>query len=655
MRHLGWVLLLAFTPALAAVDPPSVLDPGEAAALLAGADASKYEGADRVIVFERTEFDVEESGLTQRYEHRLVKVLDWSGARSLSRLRFDYDPASNVVEILAVRVHRADSTHVDVDPSALVDATAPAHLIYWGGRMVVLGVPPLEPGDGIETITYKKGFQIAYLGASDDDERYIPPMRGHFYDVLLFQEDLPLVEKRYTVHLPREKPLQYSVYNGEVMSSLTFAEDSHVYRFWRENVPALDREGRMPDASDVVPKVVMATVPDWEEKSRWFYGVNEDRDIFAWTPEIKEKVDEITKGLKSEDEKIAALLHWVGQSIRYSGLNMGEGEGYTLHPSIMTFQDRCGVCKDIAGMLVTMLRAAGYPTFAAMTMAGSRVEKIPADQFNHCVVALRKEDGSYLMLDPTWAPWNNPIWNRWEGEQNYVIGSPEGEDLMMIPAFAAEENLLEIRSEAKILKDGSLEGTLVLDGKGAMDGRIRTAAADRSKRDVRSGLEEWLGAVSDRVELVDYRFTDPRDFAIDSSLRIRYRVPRFADLLEDDLVFRSPALRFIAENARLSRLALMPDDEERTQGVFLWGPQKIVIDETIELPSGYKAEKPEDASVDEEVAAASLKWEASGGALALKGEAILETRQFSAEEYAGPREARKQIVDASNNDLFAKR
>jgi transglutaminase-like putative cysteine protease len=655
MRHLAWILLLSFAPALAAVDPPSVLDPEEAVALLAGAEASRYEGSDRVVVFDRTEVDVEETGLSHRYDHRLVKVLDWSGARALAALRFDFDPASNIVEILAVRVHRADSTFVDVDPASVVDATAPAHLIYWGGRMRVLGVGALEPGDGVETITYKKGFQIAYLDAESEDERYIPPMRGHFYDVLLFQEDLPLIEKSYTVHVPKDKPLQYSVYNGEVMSSLTFGEDTHIYRFWRENVPALKREPRMPDASDVVPKVVMATVPDWEEKSRWFYHVNEDRDIFGWNPEIEEKVNEITRGLKTEDQKIAALLHWVAQNIRYSGLNMGEGEGYTLHPSTMTFRDRCGVCKDIAGMLVTMLRVAGYPTFAAMTMAGSRVERIPADQFNHCVVALRKEDGSYLMLDPTWAPWNNPIWSRWEGEQHYVIGSSEGEDLMMIPAFVPEDNLLVIRSDAKILKDGALEGTLVLDGKGAMDGRIRSAAADRAKRDVRSGIEEWLGAVSPDIELIEYRFTDPRDFTIDSSLRIRYRVPRFADLLGNDLVFRSPALRFIAENARLSRLAFMPDNEERAHGVFLWGPQRIAIDETVKLPSGYKAEEPKKVSVEEKIAAAKLSWEANGGTLVLKGETMLEKRQLTAKEYAGARKARNAVVDASNNDLYAKR
>ena len=70
------------------------------------------------------------------------------------------------------------------------------------------------------------------------------------------------------------------------------------------------------------------------------------------------------------------------------------GEGFTLHKGEMTFNDRCGVCKDKAGMLITMLRAAGMKSYPAMTMAGSRIDYIPADQFNHCVTVVKLKDGT---------------------------------------------------------------------------------------------------------------------------------------------------------------------------------------------------------------------------------------------------------------------
>ncbi len=366
-------------------------------------------------------------------------------------------------------------------------------------------------------------------------------------------------------------------------------------------------------------------------------------------------VEEITAGLRTDEEKIAALLHWVAQNIRYSGLNMGEGEGYTIHPGEMTFRDRCGVCKDIAGMLVTMLRAAGYETYAAMTMAGARVEEIPADQFNHCVVALRQEDGEYLMLDPTWAPWNRPTWSRWEGEQHYVIGSPEGEDLCAIRPFEPDENLLHIESDARILADGTIEGTFAMRGKGISDGRIRSVAAYRPKRDVRGYLEGWLADISDRVELVDFTLSDHRDFTHDATMHLTYRIPRFAELWDDDLVFQSPALLLVAENSGLIRLLGMPDDEERQYPVFMWAPQRVEIEESLRLPRAYEVEEPEAWELEENLASASLVWEPKQHVLDLDAEVNLDRRLVPAEDYSGVRDVSEEFKAKAKVELYGVR
>ena len=112
---------------------------------------------------------------------------------------------------------------------------------------------------------------------------------------------------------------------------------------------------------------------------------------------------------------------------------MGEGEGFTLHTGEMTFNDRCGVCKDKAGMLITMLRAAGFESYPAMTMAGSRIDYIPADQFNHCVTVVKRNDGNYQLLDPTWVPFLRELWSSAEQQQQYLMGVPEGADLGTTP------------------------------------------------------------------------------------------------------------------------------------------------------------------------------------------------------------------------------
>ncbi|MEZ4389414.1 MAG: DUF3857 domain-containing protein, partial [Candidatus Krumholzibacteriia bacterium] len=173
--------------------------------------AAQDPHADLIVVFDRTTSEVEESGLSHVVSHRLTKVLTADGARELRSQRFDYDPTSQLIEVRQARVHRHDGSIEDLDLASVVDTTQPMHAIYWGARMLVLPVPRLEVGDALEVETYRKGFMIAYLGGAEDpdEDRYIPPMRGHWYDVQVFAERYPMVEKTVTVRLPLDKRLQY--------------------------------------------------------------------------------------------------------------------------------------------------------------------------------------------------------------------------------------------------------------------------------------------------------------------------------------------------------------------------------------------------------------------------------------------------------------
>lgn len=65
---------------------------------------------------------------------------------------------------------------------------------------------------------------------------------------------------------------------------------------------------------------------------------------------------------------------------------------------------------------------AGFEAYPAMTMAGSRVESIPADHFNHSVAVVKLSNGTYIPLDPTWVPFLRELWSSAEQQQNYLPG-----------------------------------------------------------------------------------------------------------------------------------------------------------------------------------------------------------------------------------------
>ena len=373
------VLFLLFTLQVLAQDLP----PGDKPAATVFSKVKEagtkddFPDADYVIVEDSSICRVNEKGIAYTDMYVVYKALTDGGCKQLAVQRWHYEPLSSFVEVKEVNVIRGDEK-IPVDLGGLRDLPAPQSGIYWGDRILLLQLPRLEENDGIEIRAKRKGYSYALL----DDDKYIPPMEGQYFDIVVFSAAVPIKSKKYVLKMPVNKRIHSRIYNGPMYSSISYGEDETTYGWWSEDVPAQADEYYGAEATDVYPKVVIATVESWEAKSKWFFDVNEGQ--FKFTDAIKAKVKEIfeqagvTGG--TEEEKAFALVHWVAQNIRYSGQTMGEGEGYTLHSGAMIFEQRSGVCKDIAGMLITMMRAAGMDSYGAMTMAGSRIEEeVPAD------------------------------------------------------------------------------------------------------------------------------------------------------------------------------------------------------------------------------------------------------------------------------------
>lgn len=657
---LAWVCatLLFVAAPVVAQEPVDPAGDAELRALIAEA-AAAAPGAPAVVVLDRTRVRVEKSGLGHTDRRTVVLVREDRAARDYTTLRFDYDPQSNVIEVRSVRILRADGSAHDV-PVEVVDLPQPQRAIYWGARMKLVRVPRLAPGDALEVVTYKKGFMIAYLGDEDDkqaagDERYIPPMRGHYYDIVSFGGGRPIHRKHYTVQTVRDTPLQYEVYNGAVRAKATVTDDANVYSFWLEGIPAFRAEPNAPRANDQLPKVVMASVRDWREKSRWFFGVNEPQ--FAATPAIQAKVAELLEGKETDRDRIAAIVHWCANEIRYSGITMGEGEGYTIHPSAMTFRDRCGVCKDKAGIAVTMLREAGYSAFAAMTMAGERVEAIPADQFNHCVLAVRLDervnvapkpengvftaDKRYWLLDPTWVVFSPELWSSAESEQHVLIGTADGEDLMITPSRPASHNRLVIRGTSTLKPGGLVEGKLTITATNYADQRLRRAIVHRSAIDRRALFESWVGTLAPDARLVE--FTDDydalRDVTKPVALEVRYRLPGYWLPAKPGARFAAPLSHHPIRDTAIVPYWGRADRDDRTQPLFLWNTREVVLEERIAVPAGYRVHAlPEPIAIEHPAASLTAEWRQEGDGIVFAATIRSHLRTVPTADYAGFRD-----------------
>ena len=552
--------------------------------------ADEYKGYNAVSLLDSTAVSVETNGSGTFAVYRSLKVLTPEGALANRVITYDYDPLTAFAAFKYATIYRAGGDVVNLDVTAAFDYAAPARAIYWGARQIMLETGWLAPGDVVTYEITKKGFTYALLtGAGEDDSRFIPPMRGQFYDIVPFWVNAPTERKVYRVSVPAEKELQFRFYQGDCASSMHYEDGRKVYTFSANNVLPFKEEPNMVDLFDAAPKLMLSSTEAWQEKSRWFNKVNEDYKSFAPLPEAQKKVDELIRGKKTEMEKIAALTHWVADNIRYAGISMGKGEGYTLHNTKMNFTDRCGVCKDIAGTLISFLRMAGMEAWPAMTMAGSRVETIPADHFNHCVAVVKLSDGTCMPLDPTWVPFCRELWSSAEQQQNYLPGIPEGSPLLQTPVSAPENHYVRIHARNDLDGKGTLRGQFTLSAEGQSDSNVRRIFTQGRQAEWQNLLEEQLLAVSPKARLigVDYG-KDPKDYqAAPIRITFRYEIPDYALAGKaGELVFKPFVMNNLYAGVQ-THLRIRTDREERLYGFKDACSRLVELDETIQLPKGY--------------------------------------------------------------------
>ena len=610
-----------------------------------------------VVLLDSTGVRFKDSGSGSFDIHQVIKVQNTEGALRHRVLKYDYDPLTAQAVFEDVKVYKADGSVKNIDLSTVCDYAAPARAIYWGARQIMIEVGALEPGDIIDYRIGKKGFTYALLasGSFDEEDRFIPPMKGNFYDIVPFWVTYPTVSKIYTIDVPRDKEVQYEFYQGECHSSVRVDGDRKFMSFSVSDARPFRREPNMVDLFDVAPKLMLSSTPKWEDKSVWFSGVNEDYGSFEPTPEVEKKVAEILKGVTDEQRKIWLLTHWVADYMRYSGISMGEGEGYTLHNAKMNFTDRCGVCKDKASMLITMLRVAGFEAHPAMTMAGSRIESIPADHFNHCVVVVKLSNGVYTPLDPTWVPFTRENWSSAEQQQNYLPGLPEGSPLMLTPVSAPENHYLKLNVKTTLDKDGNLVGEYTVTAEGQSDASVRSPFTKSYVANWQKAMENEILSIDPEAKMISVNYGKNPDYYLDAPIKItaKFSIPSYAVKTSDGALLYMPVSGRLYNRAK-TFLRVNTNLPEREFGFKDSCSRLVEANENVTVPKGMRLSATAGENVSGEAADFTGKITQTGSTVNINTSIALKKRVYEAGDYPGFKKAVEAWKSIEENTIVLK-
>ena len=199
---------------------------------------------------------------------------------------------------------------------------------------------------------------------------------------------------------------------------------------------------------------------------------------------------------------IRALFDFVSREVRYMGaMAESEAPGYEPHDVSLTFDNRYGVCRDKAALLVAMLRMAGIDAWPVLINVGPRkAPDVPQPYFNHAIVAADSgdPDDPYLLMDPT-SETTRSLLPEYLCEMSYLVARDEGEGIRETPPLPVEQNLLRAETVYTLHADASADVTTTLSFAGVNDAAYRGYFASISRDAIRAFFERLLAGIPGAV------------------------------------------------------------------------------------------------------------------------------------------------------------
>jgi tetratricopeptide (TPR) repeat protein len=482
------------------------------------------------------------NGLASRFHQIVFQPLTDRAATDGREYGFSFEADAETVQLRGARVYRANGQVDQAVESGEGPVNNPSIAMYTSARAFYVRFPRLSPGDVVELL-----YRVEDVSARN-------AFADYFGEVVYMQSSESIARSEYVLITPAARTFYFNkpVVPG-VKSTREDAGAQRIYHFTAENVPAIEPEPNQPPYSEILGHVHVSTYKDWNDMARWYWGLVKEQ--FVADDEVRRRVAEVTKGLKTDQEKIRAVYDYVVQKTRYVALEFGI-HGFKPYRCAQIFARGFGDCKDKATLIVTMLKELGIPATIVILRTGQKgdFETFPASlaPFDHAIAYVPSLD---LYLDGTAENTGStelPAMDRNALAIQINEGKPK---LVHLPDPAPTASVTSRKVDVTMSADGKgeLDWRVDVSGVSAPTWRHRyQAEATRKQR-----LQEDLASEFAGLELTSMEGADFGDIESKVWLKAKAKVPQFARKEGDRLsVPAGPDDHMVRDYATLSQRKL---------------------------------------------------------------------------------------------------
>jgi len=339
----------------------------------------------------------------------------------------------------------------------------------------------------------------------------------------------------------------------------------------------------MPPLMDLVPRIEISNQNSWEHIFDWYLNFQTARQQI--TPKIQSLVNEVTARCKNEDEKIAALYHWVQRKIRYISVKGGASSGVSGHPAEETLENGYGDCTDKSILFSTMLRAAGiesFPVYVRTNDSGKIVKDIPSYVGNHCIVQIFPKTGQYFFLDPVSENSRYPSF--WDGSHGTWALCAQKKEFYWIPVPPSEREARLYSYEINLRRNGTIDVLFIGKYRGNYETAVRYYWQSKKEKERKQQIQTMLADISPEAKLKSYELKNLYAISKPLCFTIRYQAKNFAKKAGNLFIFTLPEIPRRYEN--FPEVSL----KERKYDIVYPSSRLMSNRVRIKLPRGIKPE-----------------------------------------------------------------
>jgi transglutaminase-like putative cysteine protease len=453
--------------------------------------------------------------------HGLILILKEEGRRA-GDIALGFEEGRSRRAVVFARSISPDGRSQWLDPATLQVAVPQQSDAFLNPRLRTLSgrIPGVEVGSMVEFVT--------------ESTVYNPEVPDYFFPDFRFRDEEPTLDSIFDVRVPAGRRLNCTTRNfpeAARQPRRSARGGFDVYHWELHDVPPYVAEPMMPDPYDIVPLVQCSLFFDWRELVE--RTGNFQRERIQTTPEITELARRISQGATNDDQRVAALYHWVQRNIRYLSIKGSLSSGWAGHTATETLRNGYGDCTDKAILFASLCQALGirsYPAILRTNDAGTAITDIPVPDANHCI-NLVFPNGKPRFLDSTDSDCRYPYF-REDDHGAKAILFMTGE-ILQIPVPPPEDNERQSVQKIDLAADGSAAAVENNSYNGSYESAVRgfwrSKEPDMRPRLMQQDLQRRCpGAV-----ITDFKLSDLDDLNKPLTMELRYRIPSQATRVRD--------------------------------------------------------------------------------------------------------------------------